>query len=64
MGAISERAAASCCHSPSGCMQWDSEYETYTHTGRCWQPAVSDEASEVDFYAYRNIGPGTAGDCD
>ena len=33
MGALSERAAASRCHSPSGCMQWDSKYETYnTHT--------------------------------
>ena len=30
MGALSERAAASRCHSPSGCMQWDSKYETYT----------------------------------
>ena len=34
MGALSVRAAASRCHSPSGCMQWDSKYKTYTHTVR------------------------------
>ena len=32
MGALSERAAASRCHSSSGCMQWDSKYKTYTHS--------------------------------
>ena len=29
------------CHSPSDCMQWDSKYETYTHTNHkhtpCWR---------------------------
>ena len=28
MGALSGRAAACGCHSPSGCMQWDSKYMT------------------------------------
>ena len=28
MGALSVGAAASRFHSPSGCMQWDSKYET------------------------------------
>ena len=32
MGALSVGAAASRCHSPSGCMQWDRKYKTYTHT--------------------------------
>ena len=32
MGVLSVRAATSRCHSPSGCMQWDSKYKTYTHT--------------------------------
>ena len=31
MGALSVRAAASRCHSPSSCMQWDRKYKTYTH---------------------------------
>ena len=31
MGALSVGAAASRCHSPSGCMQWDRKYKTYTH---------------------------------
>ena len=40
MGALSVRAAASRCHSPSGCMQWDSKYKIYTHThyGHCISP--------------------------
>ena len=31
MGALSVGVAASRCHSPSSCMQWDRKYKTYTH---------------------------------